>query len=361
LVIQFLRFFKGLNSLLIFIPISFILEAFFHYPLWVFVCAAIAIVPLAGLMGEATEEIAKHLGPQWGGLVNATFGNATELIIGLFALHQGLLQLVRASIIGSVIGNILLVMGAAVLAGGLKNGVQTFNRDHARSQGLNLLLAVVSLAVPAIFAENLGTGVRLQAVPLRDLSVGVSLLLLLTYILSLAFSWSRREDHFRSGDIIKEIPNWPQALSYTVLALSTLAISLESELLVRSVEGATRSLGVNQIFVGIIIVPIIGNAAEHSTAVTMAIKNKMDIAMSIAVGSSTQVALFVGPVLVLSSVWLGHSLSYIFSVPELTAVGFAVLIAAFLANDGKSHWLYGAQLLAAYAIIALGFYFLPIP
>jgi Ca2+:H+ antiporter len=349
-----------MNILLIFIPISGLLAFYFKLPLWIFISAAVAIIPLAGLMGEATEELAKHLGPQWGGLVNATFGNATELIIGLFALHQGLLQLVRASIVGSVIGNILLVMGASVLVGGIKNGAQVFNRDHARTQGLNLLLAVVSLAVPAIFAANLGSE-RLKAEPLRDLSVGVSLLLLLTYVASLAFSWSRREDHFRSGDNHLEVPEWTKTLAFSVLGIASLGISFESELLVRSVEGATRSLGINELFVGIIIVPIIGNAAEHSTAVTMAIKNKMDIAMSIAVGSSTQVAMFVAPVLVLASVSLGHSLSYIFSVPELTAVGFAVIIAAFLANDGKSHWLYGAQLLTAYAIIALAFYFLPVP
>lgn len=356
----FFRFFKGLNILLIFVPISGLLALYFKQPLWIFVSAALAIVPLAGLMGESTEELAKHLGPQWGGLVNATFGNATELIIGLFALHQGLLELVRASIIGSVIGNILLVMGAAVLCGGIKNGAQQFNRDHARSQGLNLLLAVVSLAVPAIFAANVGTA-HIKAAPLRNLSVGVSLLLLATYIASLAFSWSRREEHMHAQEVQEDLPGWTRPLAYTVLAIASLGISIESELLVRSVEGATRAIGVNQLFVGIIIVPIIGNAAEHSTAVTMALKNKMDIAMSIAVGSSTQVAMFVAPVLVLASVALGHSLSYIFSVPELTAVGFAVIIAAFLANDGKSHWLYGAQLLSAYAIIALAFYFLPFP
>ena len=325
------KYLSGLNSLLIFLPVSLIIFLHFHQPLWVFMTAAIAIVPLAGLMGEATEELAKHLGPQWGGLVNATFGNATELIIGLFALHQGLLDLVRASIVGSVIGNILLVLGASVLAGGIKNGAQMFNRDHARSQGLNLLLAVVSLAVPAIFAANLGTNMRLRAVPIRELSVGVSLLLLFVYTSSLAFSWSRREDHFRSGEGDHEVPTWSKRLAFTVLG-----IAVESELLVRSVVDATSALGINQLFVGIIVIPIIGNAAEHSTAVTMAIKNKMDIAMSIAVGSSTQVAMFVAPVLVLCSVSLGHTLSYIFSVPELTAVGFAVIIAAFLANDGKS-------------------------
>jgi Ca2+:H+ antiporter len=360
-VTKILNFFKGMNALLIFIPISTVIAFSFHWPLWIFLTAAIAIIPLAGLMGEATEELAKHLGPQWGGLINATFGNATELIIGLFAIHQGLLQVVRASIVGSVIGNILLVLGASVLAGGIKNGTQTFNRDHARSQGLNLLLAVVSLAVPAIFAANIGTNVKLQAVPLRDLSVGVSLLLLFVYISSLAFSWSRREDHFRSGDNAPEVANWSKRLSFGILGIAAVAISFESNLLVQSVVGATHSLGVNQLFIGIIVVPIIGNASEHSTAVTMAIKNKMDIAMSVAIGSSTQVAMFVAPVLVMASVWLGHSLSYLFSVPELTAAGFAVIIAAFLANDGKSHWLYGAQLLAAYAIIALAFYYLPAP
>jgi Ca2+:H+ antiporter len=347
-----------MNVLLIFIPVSVATALFANWPLGVFLSAAVAIVPLAGLMGEATEDLSKHLGPQWGGLVNATFGNATELIIGLFALHQGLLQLVRASIVGSVVGNILLVMGASFLVGGLKHGVQTFNRDHARAQCLNLLLAVVSLAVPAIFVSNLGTNLAAKAGPIRELSVGVSLLLLMIYLSSLAYSWSRREDQFRSKGKV-ELPNFTKRMSFALLATATVGVGYESELLVRSVESATRSLGNNQLFVGIIIVPIIGNAAEHSTAVTMAIKDKMDITMNIAIGSSTQVAMFVAPALVIASVSLGHPLSYIFSVPELTATGFAVLIAAFLASDGKSHWLYGAQLLAAYAIIALAFYFLP--
>jgi Ca2+:H+ antiporter len=353
-----ISFTSGIQLLLIFLPVSIALVVFTKWQLGIFLTAALAIVPLAGLMGEATEDLAKHLGPQWGGLINSTFGNATELIIGIFALHQGLLGLVRASIVGSVIGNILLVMGAAFLAGGFKHGIQTFNRDHARAQCLNLLLAVVSLSVPAIFVRNLGTNVDTKAGPIRDLSVGVSLLLLAIYLASIAFAWSRREDLFKSGGT-REVPNYTKRVSFVLLAIATIGVAFESDFLVKSVESATHALGINQLFVGIIVIPIIGNAAEHSTAVTMALKNKMDITMNIAIGSSTQVAMFVAPALVLASVSLGHPLSYIFSVPELTATSFAVIIAAFLSSDGKSHWLYGAQLLAAYAIIALAFYFLP--
>ena len=360
---KILSFFRGVNALLIFIPVSLVCEYALHKPLWVFITAGLAIVPLAAVMGEATEELSKCLGPQWGGLLNATFGNATELIIGLFGLHAGLIDLVRASIIGSVIGNILLVLGASVLVGGIRNGVQDFNKDHARTHALNLLLAVMSLAVPAIFAQAYGTVKSASNPAIVHLSVGVSLLLLLVYVISLAFSLRLRQPLFREGELVDgcyETPNWSVRRALAILAAATVAVAFESELLVDSVRGATVALGANDVFVGIIIIPIIGNAAEHSTAVLLAWRNKIDVTMNIAIGSSTQVAMFVAPFLVLASFFLGHRMTYIFSVPELTATGFAVFIAAFISNDGKSHWLEGAQLLAAYMILALSFYFLPL-
>jgi Ca2+:H+ antiporter len=357
------RFFRGINLLLFFIPISVVL----HYtpgmnPLWVFAAAALAIVPLAGMMGTATEEMSKHLGANWGGLLNATFGNATELIIGIFAINGGLIGLVRASIVGSIIGNLLLVLGASILAGGLKHKVQTFNQDLAESQAINLLLAALSLALPAIFAESFHRSKSSSNPDIEHLSLWVAGILLVVYIASLWFSL-RTHEAFVGRDCSDEAeedpPHWSKRVAMAVLATATLLVAVESEFLVKSVEGAAHALGVNDVFIGIIIVAIVGNAAEHSTAVWMAMKNKMDISMSIAIGSSTQIAMFVAPVLVFASLFLHHPLTFIFSVPEMTAIGFSVIIAAFIAGDGKCHWLEGAQLLAAYAIIALAFFFLP--
>lgn len=362
-----------LNWLLLFIPVSIALNfsAFgHHYPLWVFVTASLAIVPLAGLMGTATEELSKHLGSTWGGLLNATFGNATELIIGLFALREGLIELVQASIAGSIIGNILLVLGASILAGGLKHKVQTFNQDLAESQAINLLLASLSLAVPAIFslsyhrmssAVHPDTKALAGSDPIVNLSLCVAGILLVVYVASLLFALRTHEAVFRSteADADEGPAHWSKRTALAVLAAATTLVAFESEFLVKSVEGAAHSLGVNDVFIGVIIVAIIGNAAEHSTAVWMAMRNKMDITIAIAVGSSTQIAMFVAPVLVFASLFLGHPMTFIFTVPELTAIGFSVIIAAFIAGDGKCHWLEGAQLLAAYAIIALAFFFLP--
>jgi Ca2+:H+ antiporter len=362
-----LKFFKGINALLIFLPISFILK---YMPgttilgmdkgLLIFAAAAIAIIPLAGLMGAATEELALHLGAAWGGLLNATFGNATELIIGLFALHEGLIALVQASIIGSIIGNLLLVLGASILAGGIKFKIQTFNQDQAESHAINLLLAALSLALPAIFVASFHRVEGAQNPDVLNVSLWVAGILLVVYLASLWFSLHTHENLFRAvEDTEHEAPSWSKTRALSVLAAATVLVAIESELLVANVERAAHAMHMNDIFIGIIIVAIIGNAAEHSTAIWMAIKNKMDITMNIAIGSSTQIAMFVAPVLVFGSLLLGHPMTFIFSVPELAAVGFSTIIAAFIAGDGKCHWLEGAQLLAAYAIIAFAFYFLP--
>ena len=348
------------NLLLVFVPISAYLALSGRPPIWVFLTAGLAIVPLAGLIGNSTEELAKCLGAQWGGLLNATFGNVTELIIGLFALHQGLLALVRASIVGSVIGNILLVLGASVLAGGVRYKIQSFNQEIAESHSINLVLATIALAVPAIFAISFGVNRSPLNPAIEHLSIGVSALLLLVYVASLWFSLYTHENLFRGGAEEEAEPAcWNFRTALAVLAAATIVLAFESEWLVASVRGATSVLGINEVFVGIVLVPIIGNAAEHSAAVMLAMKNKMDITMNITIGSSIQVAMFVAPVLVIASLWLGHPMSYIFSVPELTAIALSVVIAAFIAGDGKTHWLEGAQLLAAYAIIAIAFYFLP--
>ncbi|BDI28746.1 calcium/proton exchanger [Capsulimonas corticalis] len=356
-----LGFFKGLNTLLLFIPVSIVL----HFtpgmnPLWVFAAAALAIVPLAGMMGEATEELAKRLGSAMGGLLNATFGNATELIIGLFAIHEGLIDLVKASIVGSIIGNILLVLGASILAGGIKHKTQSFNQDQAESHAINLLLATLSLAVPAMIASHYHQLNTTQNNDIVNLSIGVAGVMLITYLASLFFSLKTHEKIFRSNDAEEnEEPHWSKAKAFLVLGISTVLVALESEFLVKSVEGAAKSMGVNEVFIGIIIVAIIGNAAEHSTAVMMALKNKMDITINIAIGSSIQIAMFVAPVLVFAGLLMGHPMTFIFNMAELAVIGLSAIIVAFIATDGKCHWLEGAQLLAAYVVIALAFYFLP--
>ena len=365
-MIAVFRFFRGLNLLLLCIPLSLVLRTIPGMnPLWVFLAAALAIIPLAGLMGRATEELAKHLGATWGGLLNATFGNAAELIIGLSALHEGprLIPLVRASIVGSILGNILLVLGASILAGGLRYKIQTFNQDQAESQSINLLLASLSLSVPAIFVAAYSHHGAPNAASIEHLSLWVAGVLLVVYLASLWFSLRTHQDLFRacgSDEVDQDDPPiWNKRTAVGALALATVFVAVESEVLVKSVGGAAQALGLNNVFIGIIVLAIIGNNAEQSTAVWMALKNKMDITMNIAIGSSIQIAMFVAPVLVFASVLMHNPMTFVFSVPEMTAIAFSVLIAAFIAGDGKCHWLEGAQLLAAYLLIALAFFFLP--
>ena len=365
-MIAVFRFFRGLNLLLLCIPLSLWLRTIPGMnPLWVFLAAALAIVPLAGLMGRATEELTKHLGATWGGLLNATFGNAAELIIGLSALREGphLIPLVRASIVGSILGNILLVLGASILAGGLRYKIQRFNQEQAESQSINLLLAALSLSVPAIFVAAYSHSAAPNPVAIERLSLCVAGVLLVVYLASLWFSLRTHQDLFRAceADEVEqeEPPVWNKRTAVGALALATTFVAVESEVLVKSVEGAAHALGLNNVFIGIIVLAIIGNNAEQSTAVWMALKNKMDITMNIAIGSSIQIAMFVAPVLVFASVLMHNPMTFVFSVPEMTAIAFSVLIAAFIAGDGKSHWLEGAQLLAAYLLIALAFFFLP--
>jgi Ca2+:H+ antiporter len=351
-------------ALLLFVPISLILSWLKAAPGWVFLTAALAILPLAGYMGQATEELAKYLGPTVGGLLNATFGNATELIITVFAIQKGLLELVQASITGSIIGNILLVLGAAVVAGGVRYERQTFNRTAAGMHSSMLVLSVVALVVPAAFvyaapAPGTATVVTAENDRAEALSLWVAGILILIYLSSLLFSLRTHQELFAAGDL-HEKPYWSKRAALGVLALTTAAVAVESELLVGSVEAVSHSLGLTELFIGVIIVPIIGNAAEHATAVVMASRNKMDIALHIAVGSSTQIALFVAPLLVFVSLLVGHPMTFIFHRFELVSIGFAVAIACFISLDGETHWLEGLQLLAAYVIIALAFYFVPV-
>ncbi|MCC6446175.1 MAG: calcium/proton exchanger [Armatimonadetes bacterium] len=342
--------------LVVFIPISLILHWMHASPTLDFVVACIAIIPLAGVMGRATEEWAKHTGPTIGGLLNATFGNATELIIALFAVRAGLLEMVKASITGSILGNLLLVLGLSVLAGGLKYKMQQFNEEAAGMHSAMMVLAVIGLVVPSAFIHATPNG--FDSANQEALSLGVAGVLMLIYLFGLFFSLKTHESLFTSGEEHEE-PLWSKRRATILLAVSTLFVAVESEFLVGSVEHVVQSFGISELFLGIVIVPIIGNAAEHSAAVMLAMKNKMDISLGIAVGSSTQVALFVAPAIVFLSLLMGHPMTYVFNQYELVAMGFAVMITAIISLDGKTHWLEGAQLLAAYLIMALAFFFIP--
>ena len=342
---------KLLNFLLVAIPISIILQLTHHSPVLLFGAAGLSIVPLAGYMGKATEEIAIHVGPRLGGLLNATFGNAAELIITIFALRAGLTEVVKASITGSIIGNLLLVLGLSMLLGGFKYKTQKFNRAAAAMHTSMLLMAVTGLIIPAVF---LNTHTNPAAEPL---SLGVASVLMLVYILSLIFSLHTHKDVFRPNQEHSETPKWSKRMAVFVLLIATLFVVLESEFLVKSIDPVVKTLGISELFIGVIVIPIIGNAAEHSTSVMMALKNKMEISLEIAIGSSTQIALFVAPLLVFLGYFMGHPLDFIFTNYELIVIIMATVINAMINLDGRSNWLEGAQLLAAYAIMAFAFFF----
>lgn len=347
-----------LYFLLAAIPVVLALWYFKVNGVWVFLASGVAIIPLAALMGRATEALADRLGPGVGGLLNATFGNAAELIIALLALMNGKGELVKASITGSIIGNVLLVLGLSTLLGGLFHQRQTFNRTAASLGTTLLALACVGLIIPAI-SFYLQPPERRQAVEYA-ISDEIAVILAVTYLLSLMFSlWTHR--HLFAGPEAQEEqrtePEWSVSKAILVLLAATAGIALMSEFLVGSVEQAAHSFGVTDLFIGVIVVAIVGNAAEHSTAVLAAMKNKMDLAVTIAVGSSFQVALFVAPVLVGASYLIGpRPLDLHFTPLEVVAVVLAIGILALVSQDGESHWMEGALLLAVYLILALAFY-----
>ena len=351
-----------MGYLLIFVPLA-IIASFMHTPAAVtFGLAAVAIIPLAGVMGRATEQLADRLGPGIGGLLNATFGNAAELILALFALGRGLDDVVKASLTGSIIGNLLLVLGASLLAGGMKFPVQRFNRTAAGVGSTLLALATIGLIVPALF-HHLAPQEVSHA---HRLSVAVGVILVFTYILSLVFSLithrSALGDMREEGETHEHDPHrWSLTRSIVALIVATVFVAWMSEILVGAVEQTSESLGLNAVFMGVVVVAIVGNAAEHSTAVLMALKNQMDLAVGIAFGSALQVALFVAPVLVFASHLRETPMDLVFSTMEVVAVILAVLLARMVAEDGESTWLEGAMLLMVYGILAVAFYYMPEP
>ncbi len=359
-----------LSLLLIFVPISIAA----HFLGWgstvVFVTSALAIIPLAGWMGTATEEIAVVLGPNLGGLLNATFGNATELIIGIVALKGGLVDVVKSSLVGSIMGNLLLVMGLSMLLGGLRFKEQTFQPVVARLNASAMNLAVIAILVPTAVDF---TSVGIPAKTMQVLSIAVAGVLIGVYVLTLLFSMKTHSYLYDVGvaEVDADGTITPEEAGHTaekvnlplwigVLLVATLTVAFESELLVESLEEATTKLGLTALFTGVILVPIIGNAAEHATAVTVAMKNKMDLSVSVALGSSLQIALFVAPVLVLAGWVFGQPMDLDFNPFELIAVAVSVLIANSVSSDGRSDWLEGALLLAAYTVIGIAFFFHPV-
>lgn len=350
-----------LDTFLVFIPICAVLELMHADPAWVFVTSGLAIIPLAGLMGTATEHLAEHHGAGIGGLLNATFGNAAELIIGLVALRAGLLDVVKASITGSIIGNVLLVLGASVLAGGLRYKRQRFN-STATSVGTTLLaLSTVGLVIPAIFHMLVSDRPEPHE---QELSLEIAIVLFACYLLSLIFSL-RTHSHLYLGESPEEsdealdVATWSQGKSMLVLLVATALVAVMSEFLVGAVEHTAKIWGLTDIFIGVILVAIVGNAAEHSTAVMMALKNHMDLAINIAIGSSIQIALFVAPLLVFCGYLFGQPMNLLFTTFEIIAVGCSALIVVLITYDGETNWMEGVMLLAVYLILGLAFFYLP--
>ncbi len=338
-----------------FLTVAAVVVEFLHAPvLIIFVLAALALIGLAWVLGQATEALGSHTGPRIGGILNATFGNAAELIITIFALSAGLTTVVKAAIIGSVIGNVLLVLGASILVGGIKNGTQKFSQPIASANSSMLAIVAISLALPTIFSA---TAPKESAQAAQHLSIGVALILVILYILSLVFYFRNPESP--AGSEEEEAPAFGAKASLGLLVISTVAVSYVSEIFVGAIEPLVKEVGISELFIGVILVPIVGNIAEHVVGVRLAYKNKIEFSIFTSVGSSLQVALLVTPVLVFLGPFLGHPLVLTFSTLELGALGAAVIVAAIISLDGESNWLEGVMLCSVYAIAALAFFFSP--
>jgi Ca2+:H+ antiporter len=369
------KFFREqpINFLLLALPVAILAEIGGWGDMWVFALSALAIIPLAGLIGQSTEALTVFTGPKLGGLLNATLGNAAELIITIMAIREGLLELVKASITGSILGNILLVMGMSMLFGGIRNGIQRFDSRHASRSAILLMLSVIALLVPSVLSNSIGPTDSMQV---EVLSLGVAIIMILLYASALFFSFrdkngqvveaitmdapkARRSE--RAAEVSAGHPaHWSLRTSLIMLTLSTLGVVVMSEILVGVVEPVVASLGVSEFFLGIILIPLIGNVAEHLVSVKMAVQNQMDLSVEIAVASSLQIALFVAPALVFISLIIGNPLQLIFNRFELLALIVGVLSTVLISMDGESNWLEGAELLAVYLILALAFFLLPV-
>jgi Ca2+:H+ antiporter len=347
-------FAKPINALLVFVPLALVLELIHAAPLLVFITSALAVVPLSGILGDATEELAGRAGPRIGALLNATLGNAAELIITILAIKEGLLELVRASITGSIIGNLLLVAGVAIIVGGLKHGTQRFDRSTASMNATLLIMASLVLVVPSFFNKaiepNFGN--------VESLSLIVAAVIIVVYVLSMIFSLTAHNAEPITRPAA-HVPSYGVQAALLLLGIATVLIAAMSEFLVGAVEPMVQQLGISELFVGIILVPIIGNVAEHVVAIEVALKNHMELSMGIALGSSLQVAMFVAPLLVFVSLPFGHPLTLEFTTFELIALLASCFIAAQVSADGETNWLEGVLLVSLYAVMAVAFFFLP--
>jgi len=349
-----------LNLLLVAVPVCWILRAAAPQSSWIFIAAAVSLVPLAGIIGLGTEELARRSGPAWGGFLNATFGNAAELIIALVALREGHLSLVQASITGSIVGNLLLVLGLSFFVGGLGRRSQKFHRTAANNTAAMLFLAVVALVMPAVFDLALYGTLAARPPAIDRLSLGSAGVLICAYLGSLIYSFTTHRDLFRSAREHDE----PEARlspgeAVALLAAGTVVTTVQAELLVGALQTGLAAFGFTELFVGVIVIAVVGNAAEHYAAITAARRDEMTLAVEIAVGSSAQIALFVAPALVLYSYAVGNPMSLLFNPFEIVAIALSVVATAIVVADGESNWVEGLLLLAVYLILAMAFYFVP--
>jgi len=349
---------KFIYPFLVLVPIALVLEfGNIGGHSLVFIVSALSLVPLAAVLGRATEEAAIYTGPKIGALLNATLGNSAELIITIVALREGLVDVVKASIAGSIVGNILVVLGLSLLLGGLKNGTQTFDARAAGTNATMMALAVIALVIPAVFA--LGSGdLRPTDMDIERLSDGLAIVLIVVYVLYLIYSLRQKspgeEAQEHAGGATMRLP-----VAIGILAAATVAIVFMSEILVGALEPTAEDWGLSELFIGVMLVPLVGNIAEHIVAVQVAYANKMDLSLGIAIGSGLQIALFVTPVLVLVGILIGTPMTLVFNSYELAALVGAALIAVLVSLDGESNWLEGAELVALYAILGIAFYFVP--
>lgn len=348
-----------LNCLLAMVPAAVVLHFVHASPLSVFAAAALAIIPMAGVLGESTSTLAEYAGPTAGGLLNATLGNATEFIIAVVALHGGHIKVVQASLSGSIIGNLLLVLGLSIVAGGIRRDSLHFQRSTASMHSTMLMIAAAGLIMPAVFDLTAYGSLGHTTAALQNLSLWTSGTLILVYVANLLFVFRTQR---QAGGVVETTrikPEGSRGQALLALVIATVVIAVLSELLVAQIESVTKTLGMTELFVGVIVVAIVGNAAEHSTAILMARRNQMDLSLTIAAGSSTQIALLVAPALVFISVAMGHPMTLVFHGFEIAAIVLSVMIVEMISSDGETNWFEGAQLLALYVILGAAFYFLP--
>ncbi|HWF83556.1 MAG TPA: calcium/proton exchanger [Vicinamibacterales bacterium] len=349
-----------LNLLIGAAPLSWVLAAIAPESAWIFVAAAISLVPLAGFIGLATEQLARRSGPALGGFLNATFGNAAELIIAVVALHDGHVGLVKASITGSIVGNLLLVLGASFFVGGLGRQSQKFNRTAATNTTAMLFLAVVALVMPAVFDLAMYGNLAARPSAIERLSLLSAVVMIAAYAGSLVYALTSQRDLFRSTQQSgREAAALTKRSAVVLLAIGTILTTIQAELLVGQMEPALVRFGLSELFVGVVVIAVIGNAAEHYSAITAARRDEMTLAVEISIGSSAQIALLVGPAIVLYSFLIGRPMTLLFNAFEIAAITLSVVATALVVVDGESNWVEGMQLMAVYLILGIAMYFVP--